>query len=87
MSAGTPVLIANTTPWRNLQEHGAGWDISLETPHKFVSAIEYAYLINKNEYIHFRNSTRNYAVKFANDDSILESSRRLFMNALERENV
>ena len=87
MSAGTPVLIADTTPWRNLQENGAGWDIPLESPHKFVSAIEYAFSINTDEYVHFRNSTRNYAVKFANDDSILESSRRLFMNALERKNV
>ena len=87
MSSGTPVLIANTTPWRNLEKHGVGWDISLESPDKFISAIEKISLIKKDDYIEFRNSVRNYAEKFANDDSILDSSRQLFNNAIEDKDV
>jgi glycosyltransferase involved in cell wall biosynthesis len=29
LSAGCPVLISDQTPWRHLQEEGAGWDIPL----------------------------------------------------------
>ena len=29
-SAGTPVLIADTTPWRQLNANGVGWDLPLE---------------------------------------------------------
>ncbi len=87
MSSGTPILIANTTPWRNLEKHGVGWDISLESPDKFISVIEKISLIRKDDYREFRNSVRNYAEKFANDDSILDSSRQLFNNAMEDGNV
>mgnify|MGYP003706719991 CR=1 FL=1 len=83
MSAGTPPLIANTTPWRNLDKQNAGWDIALNSPDKFVSVIEKIALLDEGKYKDLRNSVRNYAEKFANNDSILESSRQLFMNALE----
>ena len=34
-----------------------------------------------------RNSTRNYAESVVNDVSILNSSRELFMDAMEMQNV
>jgi glycosyltransferase involved in cell wall biosynthesis len=37
---GTPILISDKTPWRNLYADGLGWDISLANPHQFVEAIE-----------------------------------------------
>jgi len=37
--AGTPVLISTNTPWRGLKEAKLGWDLSLDTPKSFVSAI------------------------------------------------
>ena len=30
MAAGTPVIISDQTPWRNLKNQSAGWDIALE---------------------------------------------------------
>lgn len=40
LSAGTPVLISDRTPWRSLQDKGAGWDLPLDRPTGFVEAIE-----------------------------------------------
>lgn len=36
---GTPVIISDQTPWRCLEEYGAGWDIPLDENSKFASAI------------------------------------------------
>ncbi len=87
MSSGTPVLISNTTPWRNLEKYGVGWDISLKSPDAFTAAIEKAALINQNGYKKFRITVREYAERFTDDISVLDRSRKLFMNALGRKNA
>jgi glycosyltransferase involved in cell wall biosynthesis len=87
MSSGTPILISNTTPWRNLEKFGVGWDISLKSPDAFTAAIEKAASINQNDFKKLRITVREYAEKFTNDDSILDRTRKLFMNALGRKNA
>lgn len=84
--AGTPILIANTTPWRDLRNLGIGWDLSLELPDAFVEAIENAASIEKNEYEKWRSCVRDYADKVIDDSSILDANRNLFLNALESKN-
>ena len=39
LSVGTPVLIADTTPWRGLEEKGIGWDLPLKNPEDFAACI------------------------------------------------
>ena len=87
MSAGTPTLIADTTPWRNLQDSGVGWDIPLSLPNEFANAIEKMFQLDEREFSKMRNSVRNYAEKVTNDVSILNQSKELFLRALGRENV
>ncbi len=36
---GTPAIVSDQTPWRNLEQFGAGWDISLNDKEGFVKAI------------------------------------------------
>jgi glycosyltransferase involved in cell wall biosynthesis len=36
---GTPVIVSDQTPWRNLEQYGAGWDINLNDEEGFVKAI------------------------------------------------
>jgi glycosyltransferase involved in cell wall biosynthesis len=40
LSVGTPVLISNNTPWKNLENDYLGWEIDLNEPNLFVSVIE-----------------------------------------------
>lgn len=40
LAAGTPVLIADTTPWRGLAEAGVGDDLPLSDPAAFAARIE-----------------------------------------------
>ncbi len=39
LSAGTPVLISDRTPWRGLEAAGAGWDLPLDRPDLFRDRI------------------------------------------------
>ncbi|WP_445749702.1 glycosyltransferase [Polaribacter sp.] len=38
--AGTPVLLSDQTPWRNMNSQGFGWDINLNNENEFVKIIE-----------------------------------------------
>lgn len=41
LSVGTPVLISNNTPWKNLQKNNLGWDIDLSDKSSFVKSINF----------------------------------------------
>ena len=76
--AGTPVLISQNTPWRNLMEDGLGWDLDLREINKFVEIIEVEALRDEN----YRNRQRGIIKKAVHkrlfDPSILESNLFLF---------
>ncbi len=40
LSHGLPLVISDRTPWRGLQEAGAGWDLPLDRPKAFTAAIQ-----------------------------------------------
>ncbi len=78
LMAGTPVLISQNTPWRNLEEDRLGWDLDLSDINKFVEIIEVEALRDGN----YRNRQRGIIKKAVRkrlfDPSILESNIRLF---------
>lgn len=41
LSAGCPVLTSSQTPWRDLEEHGAGWALPLEDEARFLAIVEH----------------------------------------------
>ena len=41
ISAGTPVLLSDRTPWRTLEEDDLGWVLPLETPQSFAEKIDF----------------------------------------------
>lgn len=65
LSAGTPVLISDQTPWRNLESHAVGWDLNLNNPQEFVDKI--------NEFI-------TETSKFHNKMDIIHRSSPLLIN-------
>lgn len=58
---GTPVVISNQTPWRNLEEAGAGWDIALENEEKYLQVIQNIVLTDEEQ----MGSKRKSATAFA----------------------
>lgn len=84
MSSACPPLISDRTPWRNLEQSAAGWDIPLEQPSRFRAVIQR--VIDSDEATHasWRDCTRRYADSFCRNETLVEQSRQLFLKAAEQ---
>lgn len=86
LSAGTPVLISDQTPWRNLHREGVGWDLPLENGETgFLKAIEEALHKVRTERTTWRQRVSRFAKDRLNDPSLIEANRALFLQAMARE--
>ncbi|WP_213956026.1 glycosyltransferase [Variovorax sp. dw_954] len=75
LAAGTPVLVSDQTPWRNLNQYGAGWDFSLADPSVFSDAIERVSGMRAADYLAMRRCAETYTlglgVDRARDDMLI----------------
>ena len=78
LSVGTPVLISNKTPWKNLQSKGLGWDISLNNKKEFNKALEKVFLSNKERPNEMREKVRAYVKNNFNYKDEISDYRDLF---------
>ncbi len=62
LAAGCPILVSDRTPWRGLDEKGVGWDIPLESPKKWIEAIQRCILMDDDEFQTMSTAARLYAV-------------------------
>jgi len=79
LAVGTPVLISDRTPWRNLAREGVGWDIALEggvVP--FVEALVEAHRRKQVDGIGWRCVVLDYANRTLVDPSVVSANRVLF---------
>lgn len=82
LSAGTPVLIADTTPWRNLEEAEIGWDLPLEKPEEFAKKIDSMARMTFEEQARMRIRAREFADKHCQNSDVVEANRRLLNGLL-----
>ena len=80
LSLGCPVIISNNTPWRELESHGAGWDISLNNPAKFEEILQYCCEMNQNDYDEMSKNAYYLAKKHILDKKILTLNKNLFID-------
>ena len=84
LMAGTPVLVSDNTPWRNLQSDDLGWDFPLDDMDSFVAVIERHAKTTPNERIKIREKIKTFAAKRLSDPAVLEANRRLFLDRIVR---
>jgi glycosyltransferase involved in cell wall biosynthesis len=77
-AAGRPALISDQTPWRNLSEAMAGWDIPLDNTAEFRAAIESALNWDQINYDQWSRSAWNFAVKNVDSDGLMNTYKKLF---------
>ncbi|WP_104487842.1 glycosyltransferase [Acinetobacter indicus] len=83
LCAGLPLLIADTTPWRDLQEKGIGWDISLNESEEFINAINSVSDMTVEEHYILREKVLCWAKhKFSQDENIKQNIA-MFRYAIE----
>jgi glycosyltransferase involved in cell wall biosynthesis len=78
ISLGTPVLISDNTPWRNLEIKKWGWDISLTQKEKFLEAINTVNTLTTNERWQWRKSIMNSFNNSFSLDLIVKQNKELF---------
>ncbi len=81
LDAGTPVLVSDQTPWRNLALAGIGWDLPLDRPHAFREALEMCIAMDAPTFADWSARAARYAREHAADANAVEASRRLFLTA------
>ncbi|MEO9131642.1 MAG: glycosyltransferase, partial [Sphingomonas sp.] len=64
LAAGTPVLIGDKTPWRNLAEARAGWDLPLDDLDGIARTIDLAASMSTGETGDWRAGARTVAEKY-----------------------
>ena len=84
LSAGRPAIISDRTPWRDLAQNRAGWDLPLEQPDAFRRALQQIIGMNQTEWLAWSKGARKVAEGFIHDPAIIEANRQLFLTALSR---
>jgi glycosyltransferase involved in cell wall biosynthesis len=79
LQTGTPVLISDQTPWRNLENQKAGWDLPLiNAPIDFASKIEMVQAMKNEQYKEYREGALAMAERYTSKAELLEKNRTLF---------
>ena len=84
LTSGTPVLISDKTPWRNLKNYNLGLDISLDQKDSFIEEIERFALMNNEVRLKMRVSIKSFIDKHLLDTEVLEANRQLFLKQLNQ---
>ncbi len=79
MQAGTPVLISDQTPWKNLANENAGWDLPLKSVDGFVQTIERIAAMNDVDFKKHSDAALALSTQYASDEKLLEDNRKLFL--------
>jgi len=78
LSCGCPAIISDQTPWRDLQEHGAGYAFPLSHPEAFAEAIEKIADMDNAEFSQMRNNAILYIEHKINLDNIIQQYKTVF---------
>jgi glycosyltransferase involved in cell wall biosynthesis len=78
LQAGTPVLISDQTPWKQLGKENAGWDLPLQSQETFVKTIERIAEMNAKEFSKWSEGAKRLGEKYANDPKLVLDNEKLF---------
>jgi glycosyltransferase involved in cell wall biosynthesis len=78
MQAGTPVLISDQTPWKELVNTKSGWELPLKDPGAFAKVIDQVAAMNETELEEWRRGAEKMAEQYSNDEKLVALNRALF---------
>ena len=84
LCAGLPILIADTTPWRNLQELGIGWDLPLNNPKVFSDTIDQLATLSVNDHHQMRKHVLQWAKNKFSQRGAIDANIAMFNYAANK---
>ena len=85
--AGCPILISDRSPWRDLPQKFAGYDLSLDCPSEFGKAIERFAEMDSAEFSRWSRGARSLGVAYCRNKALLEPMRAMLNGAISRSPV
>ena len=79
-AAGTPVLISNQTPWKNLKKEGVGWDIALDNKEGFKAVIDRVGAMDEQEINNLAKTVYKYGINYLDNKEYLMDYKEMFLN-------
>ncbi|MGC6405632.1 glycosyltransferase, partial [Bisgaard Taxon 45] len=80
LSAGTPILLSDKTPWRALEEKGIGWDIPLKDIDKFINALtDFNNLDQETRWL-MKQKCLDFADSVVNSEEVLDANKKIFLD-------
>ena len=86
LTAGTPVVISDATPWRDLETIGVGWDLPLGGLRQFTSVIDKVSHMPAERMLAMRAQARAFGIERRSDPRTIAANRALFTAALAEKN-
>jgi len=77
-SCGTPVIISNTTPWKNLNKLNTGWDVGISSTISTINALQSALSLANDEYQKQTIAAYEFAEKHCFDKDLMRKFKELF---------
>lgn len=78
IASACPVLISDQTPWKNLEQEKAGWDIPLDHIDQYRKVLTEMAEMDQNTWATWSLSTWNYGKKFLQESQIKQAYEELF---------
>ncbi|MCM3722105.1 glycosyltransferase [Solibacillus isronensis] len=75
---GSPVIISDQTPWRELETFQVGWDIKLNDEEKFIEVLQRCVNLTQYEYELLSRQSFKYGKETANNEKGKEYTFKLF---------
>jgi glycosyltransferase involved in cell wall biosynthesis len=85
LSAGVPVLIGDQTPWNNMEEREAGWDLPLDDPGTFAKVIDRFAGMGHEQRARLRSGAIRAAMEMVKSTDAIGSNRQMFLSLLGKD--
>lgn len=82
LCAGCPVLISDQTPWRGLEEDGAGWEVPLASGELFGDVLNRVIDMDDLRFQRLSQAARKRGLAYVGRPGLVEANRELFRMAL-----
>jgi glycosyltransferase involved in cell wall biosynthesis len=82
LSAGTPVIVSDQTPWRDLESKFAGWSIPLSETKKFQQVILLAAALDKDKYAQMSENAKTLAADYIDPTQAVNAMKIMFKSLM-----
>jgi glycosyltransferase involved in cell wall biosynthesis len=83
LSVGTPVLISDQTPWRDLEKHRAGWDLPLSNEDDIVNVVEFCCSMPPQEFFKYNKGAYSFIASSMQSAEAVDANRKMFKGAYQ----